>query len=329
MSQIPLFMTELPENAEDNIQLQALQQLLYEGTPEEVANNFREQGNERYKEAVTEKEAKKKLVLLRDAVMFYSKGLEQSTLSEELRVTLLLNRAAANMAMQNYGLVKRDCLTVLGKEVGNAKARVRLAKAYLSLGQLEGAEECLEGTATHGENSGTMNEMNELKSRIAEEKSRQWSSRTASPIDIILGSRGLTKHVDAERHILSELPSMRDIPSVTILPDGALTFPVILFYPQYGESDFIRDWEEDVTIREQLQSVFASRAPWDTQSMYTNVDELSVFTRDIDVGMISVGVEGDLRSLLGTVIKHYNNGLLALYILPTLHAQTFASKFLT
>lgn len=34
MDDVPLFMRELPSDAEDNVALQALQSLVYEGTPE-------------------------------------------------------------------------------------------------------------------------------------------------------------------------------------------------------------------------------------------------------------------------------------------------------
>lgn len=329
MSQIPLFMTELPENAEDNIQLQALQQLLYEGTPEEVANNFREQGNERYGEAIKERETKRRSVLFRDAIMFYGKGLDQDDITDELSIALLLNRAAANMSLQNYGLVKKDCLRVLEKDVGNAKARMRLVNAYLSLGQLEEAEECLEGMPNLEEGSSALSEREKLRAKLAEKRSKQRTTTTTSPIDIALTSRGLTRLVGVEKHILSELPSMTNVPSATLLPNGMLVFPVILLYPQYGESDFIQYWEEGVTIREQLECVFESRAPWDIHNLYTDVNGMSAFVKSVDGAMLGVSVESSPGSLLGTVIKHYESSLLGLYIVPTLHSQAFASKFST
>ncbi|KAK3307525.1 uncharacterized protein B0T15DRAFT_433124 [Chaetomium strumarium] len=61
----PLFMTELdPAAAEDNEELAALQALAYEGTPRENAANFKEQGNECFRE-------KRWL----DAKEFYGKGI--------------------------------------------------------------------------------------------------------------------------------------------------------------------------------------------------------------------------------------------------------------
>jgi tetratricopeptide (TPR) repeat protein len=61
----PLFMTELSEaDAEENEELAALQALAYEGTPRENAANFREQGNECFRER-----------RWADAREFYGKGI--------------------------------------------------------------------------------------------------------------------------------------------------------------------------------------------------------------------------------------------------------------
>ncbi len=46
----PLFMTEsdMPQNVEENPFLMAIQSLIYDGTPKEVAENFKNQGNEAF-----------------------------------------------------------------------------------------------------------------------------------------------------------------------------------------------------------------------------------------------------------------------------------------
>lgn len=46
MKKIPLFMTSMDELDEDNEQIQALKAIAYEGTRAEIAQNFRNQGNE-------------------------------------------------------------------------------------------------------------------------------------------------------------------------------------------------------------------------------------------------------------------------------------------
>lgn len=92
IEEFPLFMQSLPSDANaGNVPLEALQALLYEGTPEEQARNFKTQGNECY-------------VLgqpgpLRDAIRFYSRGLETGCQDRKLLATLHLNRSAACLAL--------------------------------------------------------------------------------------------------------------------------------------------------------------------------------------------------------------------------------------
>jgi len=49
LKRMPLFMTDLDDAGEDNVELEGLRQLAYEGTRAEVAANFREQGNDHAK----------------------------------------------------------------------------------------------------------------------------------------------------------------------------------------------------------------------------------------------------------------------------------------
>ncbi|KAL8945663.1 MAG: hypothetical protein Q9222_007829 [Ikaeria aurantiellina] len=68
MKKTPLFMTDLADvgdaDDDDNVSLSALKALQYEGTPAEIATNFKERGNE----MVAEKRWK-------DAKEFYTKGI--------------------------------------------------------------------------------------------------------------------------------------------------------------------------------------------------------------------------------------------------------------
>lgn len=88
MERHPLFMHNLDPTAEENLELEALQALAYEGTPTEIAANFKTQGNEAYREK-----------RFRDALEFYSKGLAAKCGDEELESALLLNRAAVNLEL--------------------------------------------------------------------------------------------------------------------------------------------------------------------------------------------------------------------------------------
>src|SRR5271163_562351 len=90
MQRHPLFMQTLdPNDAGENVELEALKALAYEGTPLEIAQNFKEQGNEAYSEK-----------RFRDALEFYSKGLAAKSGDPTLERLLLLNRAAVNLELR-------------------------------------------------------------------------------------------------------------------------------------------------------------------------------------------------------------------------------------
>lgn len=57
--------------------------------------------------------------------------------------------------------------------------------------------------------------------------------------------------------------------AITIDSNGKLHFPVLLLYDEHMTTDFIQDWQEDVTLRKALTPIFASQAPWDPEGDYT------------------------------------------------------------
>lgn len=92
MNKMPLFMTELDEVGEDggeNAGLEALKALAYEGEPEEVAGNFRSQGNECYKARQ-----------FKDAVEFYTKAIAVRCDVAEINEACYANRAACNLELR-------------------------------------------------------------------------------------------------------------------------------------------------------------------------------------------------------------------------------------
>ncbi|GAA5975895.1 hypothetical protein JCM11641_002831 [Rhodosporidiobolus odoratus] len=158
---VPLFMKSLPTELGGTAQtkegklgetnpsdtLAALQALAYEGDPAEIAEGFKEQGNDLFKRRK-----------FRDAAGFYSRAIDEVGKDlpvEDLR-TLRCNRAAANLELANYGACLRDCSLVLS--VGNSsfpdpptatahkttlKALLRSARALSSLEKLDEALDAL------------------------------------------------------------------------------------------------------------------------------------------------------------------------------------------
>ena len=44
---------------------------------------------------------------------------------------------------------------------------------------------------------------------------------------------------------------------------------MLLLYDEFMASDFIQDWQEDITIKDALAPVFASQLPWDEYGDYS------------------------------------------------------------
>ncbi|KAL8676395.1 MAG: hypothetical protein Q9224_007292, partial [Gallowayella concinna] len=156
MKRTPLFMTNLQETptgddeaAEENIQLEALRALQYEGTRAEVALGFKERGNE----MVAEKRWK-------DAKEFYTKGIvalkqtpkqsEEPVTSEDaervregeeeerekekkIEEACYVNRALCNLELKNYRSTLTDTSHTLHLFPQNTKAHYRSSLALSAL----------------------------------------------------------------------------------------------------------------------------------------------------------------------------------------------------
>jgi len=135
----------------------------------EVALNFKNHGNELY--------AQKSY---RDAIDAYTQGVDAGPKDGALRISLLNNRAACNLAMKNYGAVLRDTgviIALTSKDGGQppAKAMYRAAQSLVALERWEEARDCVaRGKELKGEESNkvweTLGEQVEKGQRRVEER---------------------------------------------------------------------------------------------------------------------------------------------------------------
>ncbi|CAG8497278.1 16244_t:CDS:2 [Acaulospora colombiana] len=147
IDKVPLFMTELPE--EESESLAALQSLLYDGSPEEIAENFKKQGNECFKEGKTR---------YQDAITYYTKALETNCKDNKIIEACLANRAAVNLELGNFRKVLTDCAKVIRSNPMNVKAFYRSAKALCELEKMKEAIDCCDhGLKTRNINMETTN----------------------------------------------------------------------------------------------------------------------------------------------------------------------------
>jgi hypothetical protein len=100
---------------ENDPTVQAMQSLMYDDTPDEIALSFKEQGNKLLKNGFKKHH--------KDIVESYSKGLEQNILDSKLKIDLLNNRSHVHMLMENYGRCLEDVKSVLELDSKNLKGK--------------------------------------------------------------------------------------------------------------------------------------------------------------------------------------------------------------
>ncbi|KAI0375711.1 40S ribosomal protein S7 [Pilatotrama ljubarskyi] len=265
---VPLFMKSLPEDAADDVAISALQSLAYEGTPDEIAQNFKEQGNDYFK-------GKR----YREALGFYTQGIDAKPTDKALLEALFCNRAACNLELQNYGSVLRDCSKAIGMNPQSSKAYYRSALALTALERYDEALDCCDrclqfdkdnkGVQAAREKAAKLQEAKERKERERQERIRQEQLKQAR-----------LKAAYKERNILV-VPVPDTVAQNPYEPEfdqedpsgNTLIFPVLFLYPQYATSDLISHFQEDTPFSAHLSAMFPPNAPrpeWDKKGEYVD-----------------------------------------------------------
>jgi len=198
----PFFMTELEDIDPENNDIAALQALSYEGSPLENGTDFKERGNEVFKQ--------KRWI---DAREFYKRGIDILWLEERRRAReksgapangapnpapmgkssdtpdeiekeravlaqLYTNRAACHLWLENFRSCWLDCGAALRLDPSNVKALYRASRAFLALDRTEEAvDTCKLGLALDPENEAlkeTIQEANRRGESIKKRAKDQW-----------------------------------------------------------------------------------------------------------------------------------------------------------
>ncbi|KAJ1562738.1 hypothetical protein HK405_008457 [Cladochytrium tenue] len=299
----PLFMTQLPTagDAAANDALNALHALLYDGDPNEVALNFKNQGNEAFREGPRR---------YRDAIEFYSKGLAVDGLKDPpLTAVLYVNRAAVNLELGNYRKVLQDCAAALRIDPRATKALYRSARALLALDMLAEAKDCLErGLAIDPVNKGMRDALAAVVKRQeqqakADERRREEEARRQTEEKELwdtIAARGYNAVFTNHKNNRGEASSSTSEDSDSDADDnwrrgrgpraqawagtwteshrptldantGQLAFPVLFLYPEHSESDLVAAFGEQDRFGDHLEAMFGddvAPAGWDAARAY-------------------------------------------------------------
>ncbi|KAN0140231.1 hypothetical protein V8E53_002127 [Lactarius tabidus] len=297
LDSLPLFMNSLPDEPTDNAALSALQSLIHEGTPDEIAENFKEQGNEYFR-------GKR----YREALGFYNQGVDAKPENGQLRAALLLNRAACNLELrswvENYGSVLRDCAAVISLDPRVSKAYYRAGLALLALDR---AEEALDVCTRAGDSVANDTGFKVLRERAekkyaeqrrkAEERAERTrrASEEKRKMDAAFAERNLINMPNPDGSANPYAPRFdpEDVNGTTLI------IPVFFLYPEYATSDVVPDFVEDAEFGAVLATMFPPGAPapsWDVDGRYV-VGSLVVYATTRKKRLLKVGRKMTLRDV--------------------------------
>lgn len=286
-------MTSLSEDASNqNEALDALQALIHDGTPDEIAGNFKAQGNDYVK-------AKR----YREALGFYNQAIDSKPTDQALIESLLLNRAVCNLELKNYGSVLRDCSKVLSSNMTSLKALYRSALALIALERPVEAIDCCErGLLVDPESSGLISALSKAKNLKEKQEERERLKVQKLQAQKREEQR-LSKALKIRNIIIVSSPGgdtssdMRPVLSADDPPN--LTLPVIFLYPQYSQSDIISAFDEHSVFTEHLDVMFppaGARPGWDVTGEYI-VPSLSLYAQTKRKRLLKIGKKMTLADL--------------------------------
>lgn len=330
INRLPFFMTELDETDGEggqNEHLEALKSLAYDGEPHEIATNFKNQGNECYK-----------FKQYKNAVGYYTKGLEIDCNVDLINAALLVNRAACNLELKNYRSCIEDCKKVLMMDENNVKASYRAGKAFFALNRFDEAKQILQfGLTKDPENKAMAAVIEDIEKKqlqiqkaierkekeTQEKKNKQFilaSAITLRNIQIIKSSRPAELLEDAQ--IRLEDPT--DYESQLILP-------AMILYPTIDEMDFIAEVSELTTPNEIVELLMQRPQSWFEDPKHKNFSAktLECYMETVSGGLIRVGRKAPLNNaLMAEKAKAplFDNGL-RLYVVPKVDASLWLSSW--
>ncbi|KAG2356973.1 hypothetical protein BDR07DRAFT_1453261 [Suillus spraguei] len=290
----PLFMKSLPSEESDDPVIQALQSLAFDGTPDEIAQNFKEQGNDYFK-------GKRH----REATSFYTQGIDAKPSDIVLHEALLCNRAACNLELKNYGSVLRDCSKALILNTKSSKAYYRSAMALLALERYEESLDCCERCLEYDPENKGIRSVRDRSAKAKAEKLRQESGkeerihneqRVKKLLQVAFKERNLFAVYNPKGS--SENPYEPHFDPED--PEGTtLIIPVFFLYPQYATSDVITHFVEDTTFSTHILQMFPPQAPapsWDKAGQYI-ANSLTVYAITRRKRLLKVGKKMSLRDV--------------------------------
>ncbi|KAL7665582.1 Cns1/TTC4 wheel domain-containing protein [[Candida] zeylanoides] len=334
LNRLPLFMTELDETdgeGGENIGVEALKSLVYDGEPDEVATNFKNQGNDCYK-------AKQ----YKNAINFYTQGLDiergDDAARDPLTVSLYLNRAACQLELKNYRSCIEDCKKVLVVDPTNVKACYRSGRALFAVERFDEAKEILRyGLSLDPENASLKDVLHKVEVKQESLKQaklkREKEQRECEMRESILQNAIKLRHylvIKSSRP--AELLENAQIRLEDPLDhESQLIFPAMIVYPTLDEFDFVNEVSELSTPLEILETVLNRPKEWFANPKHKDFvpRKLECFMETESGGLVKLGKKVAVNEVLMAdkpSVPLFDNSL-RLYVVPKIEAAAWISTW--
>ncbi|KAJ5454786.1 uncharacterized protein N7458_005742 [Penicillium daleae] len=339
MNKTPLFMTDI-ENAGDekgeNVLLDALQALQNEGTRGEVAQSFKEQGNE----AVQEKRwIDAKEMYTKSIAVIYAKEDKwdkpedpkaEEKLLRQMEELSHINRALCNLELGNYRSCTLDCAAVIKLNPKNVKAYYRSAMALLKLDRVAEAEDATSrGLIIDSSNKALQTAASKIADRKAQVEhvaaKRKAEEDLARKQNLVLSTALRARQIRTRK--TDQPPDMEDtrirlVPD-PLSPESSVEFPAVFLYPMDAQSDFIKGFSELHSIVDHLEYIFP--LPWDTKKEYT-INNVECFMQTVTGGLIKAGKKLPLLQILSGGKVEIVDELVRIFIVPLSKTGAFIAE---
>ncbi|KAL0122185.1 hypothetical protein PUN28_007142 [Cardiocondyla obscurior] len=306
MEKHPFFMKKPPEPGDELSPLmEGLQQLKYgedENTPEELANNYKEDGNFNYKY--------KKYRL---AILSYTEGIRTKCKDDELMAQLYNNRAASHFMLKNYRSCLSDCKLALKFNPQYWKTLSRAATCSFCIKNYDQCIDFCDQILDHNSTDKTILKLKSdaviAKNRLQRDKRKQ--EREEKKLDKedeklleIISRRGINLELtdDKQRLELSDLePQVPQIAQCRVHFDekDKLLWPVMILYPETQQTDFIQNFHEDTPFVDQLHELFEEPPEWDIKRRYT-IKNINVYFEGKNKCSVHIV---DIQLTLGEILR--------------------------
>ncbi|PAA91678.1 hypothetical protein BOX15_Mlig020912g1, partial [Macrostomum lignano] len=251
------------------VDIEALQALKFESEdPDESARSYKEEGNYHFKRRE-----------FQSAKENYTEGLKSGCKHSEMLAVLYTNRAAADFHLKNYGSCYKDCAKAKQLKPDHYRAHERGARALLSLERhadcAAWCDEALNRWVADPEllrlssQARAVAEASAAKARREAAVGRR-AERQLAGVAAALARRGVQIRPGTGR---LEMPDDAKVEFAAGDADGngVLRYPVLLLYPEFGQTDFLRGVDETASLAEVAATVFDPSQPpaaWNSAKAY-------------------------------------------------------------